>query len=110
MQDPTSNTDFSEVIKLIEAARQKAFQAVNTQLIDLYWQIGAYISQKLASAEWGDGVVAQLAVYIAKQQPNLKGFTTRNLFRMRQFYEAYQGDPIVTHLSFYYRSASRTFI
>jgi hypothetical protein len=36
-------------------------QAVNTQLIDLYWQVGAYISQKLEQAEWGDGVVTQLA-------------------------------------------------
>ena len=55
---------FSEVTNLIEAARQKAFQAINTALIDLYWQIGETISRKIKSAEWGDGVVNQLADHI----------------------------------------------
>ncbi len=49
---------FDEVLVLICSARQRAVQAVNTQLIDLYWQVGAYISHKLQSAEWGDGVVS----------------------------------------------------
>jgi hypothetical protein len=95
---PTQNTGFDEVIHLIDAARQKAYQAVNTSLIELYWQVGAYISHKMASAEWGDGVVKDLAVYLAQTQPNLKGFTQRNLFRMRQFYETYRDNTIVSAL------------
>jgi hypothetical protein len=63
---------------------------VNSQLIELYWQVGAIISRKIAAAEWGDGVIPQLAAYLAKTQPGLRGFTARNLFRMRQFYEAYR--------------------
>jgi predicted nuclease of restriction endonuclease-like (RecB) superfamily len=43
-------------------------------------------------------VVDQLADYIAQTQPGLRGFTRRNLFRMRQFYETYQGDAIVSPL------------
>jgi len=93
-----TTVSFSEVIKLIEAARQKSFQAVNTALIDLYWQIGETISRKVKNAEWGDGVVSQLADYIARTQPGLRGFTNRNLFRMRQFYEAYCDDAIVSPL------------
>jgi len=93
---------FSDVTRLIEAARQRAYQAVNTTLIDLYWQVGEYISRKLEAAEWGDGVVEQLARHLAATQPGLKGFTRRNLFRMRQFYEAYRGNekvsPLVTQL------------
>jgi DUF1016 N-terminal domain len=46
---------FSEVIRLIAASRERAFQAVNTELIDLYWQVGATISRKIKAAEWGDG-------------------------------------------------------
>ena len=96
-------TSFTEVVQLIEAARKQAFQAVNTTLIELYWQVGAYISRKIEDAEWGDGVVEQLAAYLAQAQPNLRGFTKRNLFRMRQFYEIYQHDekvsPLVTQLS-----------
>ncbi len=57
-------------------------QAVNTILIDLYWQIGAYLSHQLSEAKWGDAVVEQLAQHIATTQPGLKGFTRANLFRM----------------------------
>ncbi|PUA47572.1 DUF1016 domain-containing protein [Pseudomonas protegens] len=88
---------------MISAARQRAVRAVNTELVELYWQVGAYISRKLEAAEWGDGVVQQLADYLARQQPGLRGFTRANLFRMRQFYEAYRDDekvaPLVRQLS-----------
>ena len=90
--------DFTEITQLIVAARQRAVQAVNTALIDLYWQVGQTISHKIAAAEWGDGVVVQLAAHLAQTQPGLRGFTRPNLFRMRQFYEAYQGDEIVSPL------------
>jgi predicted nuclease of restriction endonuclease-like (RecB) superfamily len=89
---------FSEVVRLIAASREKAIQAVNTALIDLYWQIGAMISRKIEAAEWGDGVVDRLSQFIARTEPGLRGFTRRNLFRMKQFYEAYREDPIVSPL------------
>lgn len=90
--------DFAEVVQLISAARQHAYQAVNTTLIELYWQVGAYISNKVKAAEWGDGVITQLAQHLAVTQPNLKGFTRPNLFRMRQFFETYHDKPIVSAL------------
>lgn len=98
VRSDASQPDFSEVVHLIAAARQYAYQAVNTTLIDLYWQVGAYISNKIKAAEWGDGVVDALAKHLAVTQPNLQGFTRRNLFRMRQFYETYQDDQIVSPL------------
>ncbi len=67
-------------------------------MIDLYWRVGEYISRKLASAAWGEGVVDQLARFIAQRHPDLKGFTRPNLFRMRQFYEAYRDDEKVSPL------------
>ena len=94
----TAQDDFSDIVELIEIARQKSYQAVNTALIELYWQVGAYISDKIAAAQWGDSVVKQLADYLALTQPNLKGFTRSNLFRMRQFYETYQQDEKVAPL------------
>ncbi|AQT09437.1 PDDEXK nuclease domain-containing protein [Pseudomonas protegens] len=87
---------FGEVAQMITAARQRAVRAVNTELVELYWQVGAYISRKIEAAEWGDGVVRQLADYLARQQPGLRGFTRRNLFRMRQFYEVYRGEEKVS--------------
>lgn len=65
--------DFIEITQLISAARQRAVQAVNTALIELYWQVGQTISRKIAHAEWGDGVVAQLAQHLARTQPGLRG-------------------------------------
>ena len=97
-RDVQAPVDFSEIAQLIATAKQRAVQAVNTTLIELYWQIGQRISRKVAAAEWGDGVVAQLAHYLAQTQPGLRGFTRRNLFRMRQFYEAYPNAEMVSAL------------
>lgn len=87
---------FADIAQLITIARRRAVQAVNTTLIELYWQIGQRISQKIAQAEWGDGVVEQLARYLAQTQPGLRGFTRPNLFRMKQFYEAYPDAEFVS--------------
>ena len=100
---PAHESSFREVVSLIQRARQRAFQAVNTELIDLYWRVGEYISRKLEAAEWGDGVVDELARYLARRHPDLKGFTRASLFRMRQFYDIYRFDkkvaPLVRQLS-----------
>ena len=53
--------DFDEIAALISAARQRAVQAVNTSLIELYWQVGQTISRKIGQAQWSDGVVAGAA-------------------------------------------------
>jgi len=89
---------FSEIVSLIAASRRRALQAVNSTLIDLYWQVGETISGKIEAAEWGEGVVPQLAAYIARTQPGIGGFTRANLFRMRQFYATYKDDSIVAAL------------
>ena len=92
-------SSFAEVVGLIEQARQRAYQAVNSELVGLYWRIGEYISDKLAAAVWGEGVVDSLAQHLARTMPGQRGFTRRNLFRMRQFFEAYStADKKVTAL------------
>jgi len=64
----------------------------------LYWNIGAYISDQLASAKWGDKTIDYLADYLSSQGPDYKGFNRRNLYRMKQFYDAYEGNEIVSPL------------
>jgi len=83
-------TAFSEVLHYIEAARQRASKAVNTNLIDLYWQVGEYISRRIAEDGWGKGTVSALAAFIARHYPGQRGFSPQNLWRMRQFFEAYR--------------------
>jgi len=89
---------FTEVVRLIGVSRERAMQAVNTALIELYWQIGEVISRRVAAAQWGEGTVDQLASYIARWEPGIRGFSRSNLLRMRQFYETYRDDQIVAPL------------
>ncbi len=95
--------EFLQIISLIQTAKQKAFQAVNTELMGLYWNIGEYISNKIKSAQWGDSVVKELADFINQKYPELKGYSDKNLWRMKQFYEAYSPEqklsPLVRQLS-----------
>ena len=80
---------FQEVVGFITSARDKVYRVANSALIELYWQIGKYISLRIKDAQWGDGVVAQLADYIQQNIPDAKGFSDKNLWRMRQFYDTY---------------------
>ena len=88
--DIVATQQFDEVIRLIQHARSEIVRTANSQLIELYWQLGAYMSNKIESAQWGDSVVQQLSEYIAHTAPELKGFSAQNLWRMKQFYEAYR--------------------
>jgi hypothetical protein len=55
---------FTDILQLIKQSRTNAIKAVNAELIDLHWNIGAYVSRKIEQAEWGDSVVTELARYI----------------------------------------------
>lgn len=95
---------FAEVVSLIQQTRTHVIRLANTALIDLYWNIGQYISEKIEASDWGDGVVKQLADYIAQNAPEAKGFSDKNLWRMKQFYETYNGvdeklSPLVRQIS-----------
>lgn len=83
---------FSEVLRHIQQAHQKAFAQVNSVLIELYWQVGKTISEKVQSEAWGKGVVSELARYITQADPGIKGFSDKNLWRMKQFYQIYCND------------------
>lgn len=90
--------DFVEVIQLIESARQRVNFRVNVELIDLYWNVGEYVSLKIASEAWGKNTVKALAAYIKLQQPNIRGFSPQNIWRMRQFFETYCKEPKLSTL------------
>ena len=98
------NEQFAEVVSMIQHTRNEVVRLANTSLIDLYWRVGKYISDKISVSEWGDGVVRQLAEYIERNSPETKGFSDKNLWRMKQFYETYNGadeklSPLVRQIS-----------
>ncbi|WP_299664536.1 PDDEXK nuclease domain-containing protein [uncultured Polaribacter sp.] len=90
---------FTDIITLIKVSRNHAVKAVNTELISLYWKIGSHISLKVAQSEWGKSVVSELASYIQQKEPHIRGFSDKNLWRMKQFYETYQDFPKLSTLS-----------
>jgi hypothetical protein len=81
-------------------------------LITLYWHIGQHISDRLEASEWGQKAIDQLAEFIQNQEPGIKGFEKRKLYRMRQFYKTYPDFEIVssllTHLTYDLQIALRT--
>ena len=90
---------FSEITSLIAQARIRAFQAVNKELVSLYWHVGEYVHHKVSSNAWGKSVVKDLAEYIQKSEPNVLGFSAQNIWRMKQFYETYSNNQKLATLS-----------
>ena len=103
-QELISNTDqFDEIVSIIDNARARAMRAVNAELINMYWEIGAYISEKVDSAGWGKSVVSEFSEFLRNHYPAAKGFSPQNIWRMKQFYETYHGkeklSPLVREIS-----------
>jgi predicted nuclease of restriction endonuclease-like (RecB) superfamily len=95
MSKEIENTElkFNEILAFISQARDKAFRAVNKELISLYWQIGEYLSTKVEHDGWGKSTVMALSDFISVKEPEVKGFSASNIWRMKQFYEEYRPFP-----------------
>jgi predicted nuclease of restriction endonuclease-like (RecB) superfamily len=74
--------------KIHEARRKIAF-SINSQLIELYWEIGRELDLRQENAEWGSNLIEQVANELKHEFPDIKGFSRRNLFAMRQWYRFY---------------------
>lgn len=92
------NCQFAKILDIIENSRERALKSVNTELIQLYWRIGEYLSSLCASSSHGDRIVDEVSDYIAQKNPSLKGFNRSGLYRMKKFYETYKDDEIVSPL------------
>ena len=98
-KDLTYSQEFNALLLQIKQAKQQAFAQVNNILIELYWQIGKTISHKVQSTAWGKSVVSEFAKFISDNDPEIKGFSDKNLWRMKQFYETYQDDEKLSALA-----------
>ncbi|NLF41238.1 MAG: DUF1016 domain-containing protein [Bacteroidales bacterium] len=63
--------------------------SVNYEQLHLFWQVGAYIDQKLVEGGWGEKVVDQFSEWLKGKDPLVKNFDRRNIYRMREFFLAY---------------------
>ncbi len=88
-----SNSDFkkwvSQLKNNIRTAQIRAAVKVNTEMLHLYWHMGADICEKQKSASWGDGWLKELSRELMTEFPDMKGFSHRNLKYIRQWYQFY---------------------
>jgi predicted nuclease of restriction endonuclease-like (RecB) superfamily len=87
----------------VRRAQYDAFKAVNKELIALYWDIGKMIVARQKGKSWGKAVVENLASDLQKEFPGMQGFSSQNIWYMRQFYLEYGGNqklqPLVGEIS-----------
>ncbi|MFL0360907.1 YhcG family protein [Curtobacterium flaccumfaciens] len=79
----------------VRAARFTAQRRVNTELVQLYWGIGATILQRQGDEGWGSNVIGRLAKDLRAEFPEMKGFSPRNLAYMRAFASAWADQQIL---------------
>ncbi len=96
--------DFIKDIKdKIKISQYEAMKMVNQTLIKLYWSIGKEIYTKQQEKGWGKSIVDDLSKEIRKDFPGVKGFSSSNLWRMRNFYLTYSSElnlaPLVREIS-----------
>lgn len=94
---------FKEIKERIYKAQYDALKAVNKKLINLYWDIGKSIMAKQEKLGWGKAIVETLAKDLQKEFSGIQGFSSANLWRMRNFYLAYNKNeklaPLVREIS-----------
>ena len=87
---PAEYTSFLVGLKdRIRVAQNRAAQAVNAELVRLYWDIGRAIHERQEREGWGAAVIPRLAADLKNELPELKGFSERNIFRMIAFHLEY---------------------
>ena len=82
-----------EIKARIRRGQYQALRAANTELLSLYWDLGEAIHQKQEALSWGKAVVQTLSDDLQAEFPGQSGFSTTNLWLMRQFFAEYQSRP-----------------
>ena len=92
--------DFNQIFGIISYHRQRVSKTIDDESLRMIWEVGAFISHKIKTAKWGTSVVRQLSDYIRTQDPTIKGWSYRTIYKMVQFYETYS-NATFTKLSNY---------
>ena len=75
-----------ELKNKVRLVQIKAAVKVNSELLQFYWELGADIVEKQATAKWGDGFMSRLSHDLMVEFPDMKGFSKRNLELIRKWY------------------------
>jgi predicted nuclease of restriction endonuclease-like (RecB) superfamily len=69
--------------------------AVNQELLHLYWDLAELIVLKQQEATWGDRFLSQMSKDLQAEFPDTKGFSKRNLELMRQWYGFWSAESAI---------------
>jgi len=92
-----ATTEFQQVQGIISLRRSKALQTVNNEHLLTAWEIGAFVSIRLKNSTWGSKTVMQLSEYLRAQDPTLRGYSRRTIYKMVAFYEAYSSFQFIEY-------------
>ena len=73
----------------IHSTRTKIALSANSELLNLYWEIGKEIVEKQNKSNWGSKIIEKMSVDLKHEFPEIKGFSKRNIYAMRQWYLLY---------------------
>jgi predicted nuclease of restriction endonuclease-like (RecB) superfamily len=95
--EPSENKVFQNIRTVLAAARQKVYSAINSAMVEAYWEIGRQImkAQEGQRAEYGTGLIKYLAERLTKEFG--KGFDESSLRRMRQFFQVFPIRATLSH-------------
>lgn len=102
MSKLANKNEYAELLNSVKArirqAQYEALKAVNKELIMLYWDIGRMIVERQEKEGWGKAVVETLAFDLQKEFPGVQGYSAQNLWRMKQFFQAYSANKKLSPL------------
>lgn len=87
--DNTYRDWINELKTKVRSSQAKAILAVNTELIQLYWELGGMISKKLDESDWGDKVISNISNDLREEFPDMGGLSQRNLKYCKSFFLFY---------------------
>ena len=96
--DKTYITFIKELKQKIATARNRAVLSVNRAMIELYFDIGKDIVSKQESLGWGKSVVEQMSKDLQEEFGQRSGYSSANLWRMRNFYLTYRDNEKLARL------------
>lgn len=81
-----------ELKSRVQQVQTKAAVSVNRELLTFYWELGCEIIEKQKTANWGSGFLQNLSQDLISEFPEMKGFSYRNLRRIRQWVIFYSSE------------------
>ena len=94
MYSETEHHQYREMLRYIiteiKSTRVVLAQRINSAMMQMYWNIGKRLSEEKMEKGYGSNVVKRLSADLQQEFPETTGFSPRNLWNMKSFYEFYE--------------------